>query len=183
MKSSKILTRLILLPLGVFATLISCTNESLTPSPDARQQDKNATAMASRRVGIVHHVSAGGPDIDTPNYGPGADANYSLVANMMADGSVKGQYSDRFSQEHGGGGFHATIDCMTIVDNVAWLSGVITSGNSDGTDLTGRRVLTKVVDNGKKDDQISFSYYTNTPCSAKPSSMALFPTRGQVMVW
>lgn len=177
MRKSNLLTRLVLLPLGVFAALISCTNESPVPDSEATFQGKRATELSSSRRGIIHHVSAGGADT-----GPGRNANYSLVANMMADGSVKGQFSDRFG--HGNTGFHATIDCMTIVGTEAWLSGVITQGiDGNGNDYTGQTVLTKVVDNGQTGDLISFSYINSSiPCSAKPN-LATFSSNGQVKVW
>ena len=47
---------------------------------------------------VVHHVTAGGPDACV-FFGfehPGCDGNFSLVAHEYADGSVSGQYTDRF---------------------------------------------------------------------------------------
>jgi hypothetical protein len=177
MKKSNLLTLWVLVPLGVFAALIGCTNESPVPDSGTTFHGKRATDLSSSRKGIIHHVSAGGADT-----GPGINANYSLVANMMADGSVKGQFTDRFG--HGNTGFHATIDCMAIVGNEAWLSGVITQGvDGNGNDYTGKTVLTKVVDNGQKGDLISFSYIDySIPCSVKPN-LTTFPANGQVKVW
>jgi hypothetical protein len=61
---------------------------------------------------IVHRVHAGGPDACEELFGlpPGCDANFSLVAIQYADGSVKGQWTDRWPQ---GDGFHAVIDCAS----------------------------------------------------------------------
>jgi hypothetical protein len=119
---------------------------------------------ASATSPIVHRVSVGSPDacaaFGFPH--PGCDANFSLTAKQYADGSSSGQYTDRASQANGGGGFHAVIDCVSVVGNDAWVSGVITEGTSaTGTDLTGLPVATRVRDNGTsaKDvpDQISVS--------------------------
>ena len=67
-----------------------------------------ATA-ASAGGPVAHRVSAGGPDaciaFGFPH--PGCDGNFSLVGTVYADGSMSGQYTDRFAR---GNGFHAVID-------------------------------------------------------------------------
>jgi hypothetical protein len=82
-----------------------------------------------------------------------------------ADGSVSGQYTDRFAN---GDGFHAVIDCLVVDGNRVWVSGVITSGRftdpdtGEVFDLAGLDVFTSVQDNGTSAndpvDQISFSF-------------------------
>ena len=56
--------------------------------------------IASATGPVVHRVGAGGPDacvaIGAGDH-PGCDGNYSLVATEYADGSVSGQYIDRFA--------------------------------------------------------------------------------------
>ena len=80
-----------------------------------------------------------------------------------------------------------------VVDNQAWIGGVITNGSATGEYVTGRRVLTTVVDNGKSandpPDEISFSYdydAINSPvrCTDKEElPLQLLPmTDGQVTV-
>ena len=136
---------------------------------------------------VVHHVNAGGPDacIAFGFEHPGCDANFSLVANQYADGSVSGQYSDRFAN---GNGFHAEIDCLVVSGNDAWISGVITHGSIDGIDLTGLEVLTRVRDNGTSQndppDQISFSFIdTDLPdCTEQPDLPLLDAPQGQVRI-
>ena len=132
---------------------------------------------------IVNRVSASGSDIDA--IAPGGDANFSLTALVRADGSVSGQWADEFG--HGNGGFHAVIDCVNIVGNQAWVSGIVTSGTAGGTDLTGLPVGTRVADNGTSandpPDQISFSFLGDpTPCTAAPPYPLLTKTKGQVTV-
>ena len=157
------------------------------------------TAASAVQGPIVHRVSVGGPD----SFGPGGDANFSLSAREYADGSVSGQYTDRFAQAIGGGGFHAVIDCLSISDdgNEAWVGGVITKGTfpdfpepGDVFDLTGVRVVTRVRDNGTsaKDppDQISLSVFfidgDPTPCTDQPTESPFFDLfdvpQGQVKV-
>ena len=115
---------------------------------------------------VTQHVSAGGPDacIAFGFTHPGCDGNFSLTAHVYADGSMSGQYTDRFAQ---GDGFHAVIDCVSVVGNEAWVSGVITSGTftdpntGEVFDLAGLPVSTRLRDNGTSAndpaDQISFS--------------------------
>lgn len=136
---------------------------------------------------VVHHVTAGGPDacIALGFEHPGCDANFSLVANQYADGDVSGQYTDRFAN---GDGFHAVVDCLLVIGNDAWISGVITQGRFDGIDLAGLEVLTRVRDNGTSQndpaDQISFSFIdTELPdCTEQPDLPLQDAPQGQVTV-
>lgn len=147
---------------------------------------------ALARGPVVHHVNAGGPDacIFFGFAHPGCDANFSLVANAYADGSVKGQYTDRFAQ---GDGFHAVVNCVSVVGNDAWVSGVITSGTftdpdtGEVFDLAGLPVATRVRDNGTSAndpaDQISFSFLGDpTPCTAHSPYQLFDAPEGQVRV-
>lgn len=81
---------------------------------------------------VVHHVTIGGPDVCT-GFGaqPGCDANFSLVASQYADGSVSGQWVDRFSQNFGGGGITVRVTCVAVEGSVAWVGGVITRPESN----------------------------------------------------
>jgi hypothetical protein len=150
------------------------------------------TAASAVEGPIVHHVSAGGPDaceafFDTH---PGCDGNFSLVGNVYADGSMSGQYTDRFAN---GDGFHAVIDCVSVVGDDAWVSGVITNGvftdpdTGETFDLTGLPVATRVRDNGTSAndpaDQIHISRIGDArPCTEhRPYSLFDAP-EGQVVV-
>lgn len=111
---------------------------------------------------VVHHVSLGGADIcEALGLPTGCDANFSLVANMKANGSVTGQWQDTFVG--GGEGIHVAIDCMKIIGNGAIVGGVITHGTAGGVDVSGQYAITAVVDNGisanDPPDQLSFSYF------------------------
>jgi hypothetical protein len=141
---------------------------------------------------VVHHVSAGGPDacIFFGFTHPGCDGNFSLVANAYADGSVSGQYTDRFAR---GDGFHAVVNCVSVVDSEAWVSGVITKGSftdpvtGEVFDLAGLPVATRVRDNGTSAndpaDQISFSFLGDpTPCTAHSPYQLFDAPEGQVQV-
>jgi len=150
------------------------------------------TASAGGRV--AHRVSAGGPDacIAFGFEHPGCDANFSLVGIVYADGSMSGQYTDRFAN---GNGFHAVIDCVSVVGNEAWVSGVITQGiftdpdTGDVFDLTGLPVATRVRDNGTSAndpaDQISFSVIGEgfaVPCTDHPDYPLFDTPQGQVVI-
>ena len=143
-------------------------------------------AAASAQSPIVNRVSVGGPDacafFGFPH--PGCDANFSLSAKRYADGTASGQYTDRFAK---GDGFHAVIDCLVVVGNTAWISGVITHGTAGGTDLAGLPVATRVQDNGTsaKDpsDKISFSVIGDPrPCTAMLPYVLFDAPDGQVKV-
>ena len=109
--------------------------------------------------GVVHSVHVGGPDICSGTGGkPGCDMNFSLTANEFSDGDVNGRWTDIVNLGPGTAPFNLVIaiDCLHVVDNQAWMSGVIV-----GPDFTGARAATSVVDIGvsAKDapDQSSFT--------------------------
>jgi hypothetical protein len=137
--------------------------------------------------GVIHHVSAGSPDI-CAGFGarPGCDANFSLVATQYADGSVTGVFVDVFGK--GFGGTRAVIDCLSVVGNEAWVSGVIISGHADGFDLTGLPISTRVVDNGTSTndppDQAGFSRRGDQAylCTDQPDDDLFDLLQGQVSV-
>ena len=134
-------------------------------------------ALAGRPI---HSVHVGNPDACEAwgeafgiDLATGCEANYSFTAIEYADGSVSGQYKDQSG--HGNGGIHATIDCLVVEGNQAWVSGIITreSISGDGS-YVGWPVSARVVDNGNSandpPDQITFSnigdpYYRH--CSLK----------------
>ncbi len=132
---------------------------------------------------MVHHVSVGGADIcEALGLPTGCDANFSLVANEMANGSVSGQWQDTFRINGQGVPVHVTIDCINVVGKEAWVSGVITGGP-----FTGVLAITRVADNGKSAndplDQISFiSQDIFGGCQAEPDLPLIDLTHGQVTV-
>ena len=143
--------------------------------------------MLSPGTGVRHRVSVGGHDADFIK----GDKNFSLIAIQSADGSVKGRYTDMFGAGTTTGGYHVDVDCLVVDGNKAWIGGIITKGSINGVDYTGRRALTRVVDNGKSandpPDQISFSCdydAINSPlrCTRKEDLQLLLMTDGQVTV-
>ena len=139
-------------------------------------------AVAARADGVVHKVSVGGHDQDPTNH---TDANFSLSAVEHGNGSVTGQWTDQFGQ--GQGGIHVQINCLFVQGNEAWVSGIISSGNVGGVDVSGLPVITRVQDNGKSandpPDAISFSFIGNAASCTTAPNLALVPmTGGQVTV-
>ena len=133
-------------------------------------------AAASAKGPVILHVSAGGRD---------PFASFSLTAKKFADGSMSGQYTDQFPQI--GGGFHAVLNCVSVVGNDAWVSSVITSGTADGQDLTGLPVVTRVRDNGtsSKDsaDLLGFSFIGDpTLCTDHVDYPMFGAPHGQVVI-
>lgn len=168
------------------AVALGCSETAVAPT--AQSGGPMMRASAGRQV--VHRVTVGGPDICTGTDGkPGCDANFSLVAIQYADGSVKGEWSDRFSQINGGGGIHVVVNCLSVVGNEAWVSGVGPAHEF------GNLWVTRVRDNGKsaKDpaDQLSFSDRVGRPsqtlgpiqvCTAQQDNQLFDAPQGQAVV-
>ena len=148
------------------------------------------TTMVSADSPIAHRVSVGGPDacVALGATHPGCDGNFSLVAIERANGTMSGQYTDRFAN---GDGFHAVVDCVSVsVDGTeAWISGRITHGTWNGDDLTGMPVSTRVKDNGTSanstPDQIGYSIIGEgfaSSCEDQADVDLFYTPQGQVKV-
>lgn len=180
MRTSFVTTLTVVLAFG-------CADQPTSPTALSEAAPAPALNMGN---GVVNHASLGGNDVcgalGLPN---GCDANFSLVANLKADGSVSGQWQDVFPG--GGEGIHVAVDCLNVVGNGAVISGVITNGQSGGVDVSGQQAITAIVDNGTSAndpaDQLSFSFIGVTPpgfcTSLTPAAFPLFNlTHGQVKV-
>ena len=144
--------------------------------------------------GVILSVHVGGPD--TCGNNPGCDKNFSLSAIQFADGSVKGQFTDRLGRG-GREGFHATLDCLVVIDSpfpfeggkMAWVSGTITKGIFQEQDLAGLPVWAAAIDWGTSandvPDLITISFIGDpAPCYTfpNPAGNGGFLDRGQVTI-
>jgi hypothetical protein len=163
------------------ALVASCSDQPASPAVDSPQFDAQGP--------LAHHASLGGADVcEAFGLPTGCDANFSLVANESADGSVSGQWQDSFG--HGNGGVHVAVDCITVVGNAAVVGGVVTKFDPDPTQV-GERAITAVVDNGTSAndpaDQLSFSFFPVGDLVCADVPLGAFPlndlTNGQVRVW
>jgi hypothetical protein len=155
---------------------------SAPTTPPSSMSVRDGSLPVNQGNGVVHRATVGGHDAD---FSGNTDANFSLVAIEHGDGRITGQWTDQFGQ--GEGGIHVAVNCLFVVGNNAWVSGIITSGSFGGVDFTGLPAITRVADLGtsKNDppDAISFSFIgVAVPCTAAPP-LPLFPmTAGQVKV-
>ena len=158
----KIKKVVMLLTLSLFCVYGCSNDEILSPESDSSAVFESSIASSAKKGKVIHHVNLGSNDIceaiGLPN---GCDGNFSLVANMHADGSVKGQWQDTFNG--GGEGIHVAIDCMQYGElgdgKYAIVSGTITKGQAGGVDVSGQRALTIVLDNFDGVDYMSYSYF------------------------
>ena len=144
-----------------------------------------STLTQANNMQVMHRVHVGGPDAcDSFGLPQGCDANFSITAMAFANGKIVGKYTDRFA---GGDGFQATIDCLSVNGNDAWVSGTITKGHFGDFDFAGLPVITRVRDNGVSQqdtaDQIGFSFIGDpTSCDMQPDMPLNDVTQGQVVV-
>ena len=175
--------------------LIGCSTDEIQTN-DQLSTDNSKIELKSmgQSNGIIHHVSAGGNDA-CESWGdePGCDRNYSLTANMKADGTVKGQFIDGWGGDNPHAGIHADITCMFVDGNMAKIGGIVTKGQfANGYDLTGTHFFAVLKDNGTSNsdapDEISYTFiYLNDVCEYadyflyEEAQFAI--TKGQVKIW
>ena len=105
---------------------------------------------------------------------------------------MSGQYTDRFAN---GDGFHAVVNCVSVVGNEAWISGMITHGKWTDSEtgevwnLAGEPVSTRVKDMGTSatsdPDQIGYSWIGDDwadSCTVHADHELLDVPQGQVKV-
>ena len=140
-----------------------------------------ALSPAASASSVIHRVSVGSADIAPP---PGTDANFSLSAVEFDDGTVRGQWQDTF---FGRGtpavAVHVKVDCLVVVGNEAWVSGVVTRPGF----LAGLPAITRIRDNGTSandpPDQVSFTFIDiGVTCTDQPDLPLFDLINGQVTV-
>ncbi len=172
----------VLLLLVMFVT--GCSEKAAPTAALIDSSIENPTGALSKTV--VARVSMGGADIcEGLGLPPGCDANQSLIAIKSADGSVRGEWHDQFSN---GFGVHVDVTCLTIVGKDAWVSGTIKATRIPG--FVGLHAIIRVRDNGVSAndpaDQASFTNLTTNAndCLQTPVTPAfvLFNITGQVSI-
>jgi hypothetical protein len=158
-------------------------------STDGPTAQSAGPVTAAAVGGPVHQVTIGGPDVCS-GFGakPGCDANFSLLAMERADGSVTGQWIDRFSQNFGGGGLFVEVDCLAVEGNTAWIGGVVTKPDW----AVGLRAITRARDLGTSyalelDDRFTTQYDPeffgiSADCRDEPFFPLLNVPQGQVTI-
>jgi hypothetical protein len=145
--------RPVTIPIMVVALLLSACDGPDT-SPTAVKS--SALRISNDEGGFLHRVTVGSHDW----LGAGVDANYSIAAIEAADGTTKGQWIDWSG--HGNGGVHIDVDCLDVVGNTAWISGIAKGDKA----FEGVSFITEVQDNGTSandpPDQIAQSTYSTT---------------------
>jgi hypothetical protein len=140
-----------------------------------------ALSPAASADRVIHKVSVGSADISPP---PGTDANFSLSAIEFDDGTVRGQWQDTFfGRGNPALALHVDIDCLVVVGDEAWVSGVITRPAF----LAGLPAVTRVRDNGTSandpPDQVSFTFIDiGVTCTDQPDLPLFDLINGQVTV-
>ena len=135
-------------------------------------------------------VTVGSADVDWPpgeGSPPNNDKNLSLIARLGCDGAVTGKLTDAWVSPNNVV-LHATLDCLVIEGNDAWMSGFITKATpSTIGDFAGTPVSIRVRDNGTTandpPDQASFVFLFEDAidCSEK-TDYELFDLHGQVQI-
>jgi hypothetical protein len=80
-----------------------------------------AAAGPAAAAGVLHSVHVGSPDLCT--FGgaqPGCDGNWSVTALKFDDGTVRGEFIDRWTE---GVGVKGKVNCLIVDGNRAWMSG------------------------------------------------------------
>jgi hypothetical protein len=135
-------------------------------------------------------VTVGSADIDFPpgeGSPPNNDKNLSLIARLGCDGTVTGKLTDAWVSANNTA-VHATVDCLVIEGNDAWMSGFVTKATPTTIgDFAGTPFSIRVRDNGTTandpPDQVGFLelFGDAIDCMEKPDH-ELFDLHGQVQI-
>lgn len=176
--------------------LFGCSTDEILQNEELQISDSEIEVLSKNNTkGIIHHISLGGNDIcEALGDNPGCDKNYSLVANMHADGTVKGQLIDMWPDKIGG--IHVDINCMFVEGNMASVSGIVKRGRQGDFDLTGWNMIAFMIDNGTSNnetpDQVSFAFFNSSfdYCDIlegipfdSPNIIYVDILKGQVKIW
>ncbi|HEY2956260.1 MAG TPA: hypothetical protein VGK89_13565 [Candidatus Eisenbacteria bacterium] len=128
----------------------------------------------------VHRVSGGG----TVEYA-GTLNTHAFTAQIDADGNVKGQAE--FQLRYVNATIHAEVNCLTVVDNDAWIGGTITRSSNPAVVGPGLGILFQVHDGGEGDapqpDMTSPLVWGAVPsCNTTPPLGLIEWTNGNVQV-
>lgn len=109
--------------------------------------------------GILHSVHVGSPDLCTfLGARPGCDGSWSVTALQFEDGTVTGEFADRWAM---GSGIKGRVDCLVVDGNRAWISG--TAEYFENGKVVQGVFVVSAADNGvaavsgEPPDQISFT--------------------------
>lgn len=165
--------RLSIFAISLFILAIGCKKSDLqVPAPET-QNDLAVAGAAGGKSG----PSANGQGTLTVG---DQTRHFSFHANTASDGTVTG--SGVLSYTAGGTQTRFDIDCMTVVGNVATMSGVVMEGDAIPI---GFPVWFRVIDNGEgsnatEDRMTLMTYYTNgapIPCTT-PFANTLYNIEG-----
>lgn len=111
---------------AVLAIAVAGCQDATAPSP-LLSAGPSVNAMDGHGQ-VIQHASVGSNDLCLAlGLKPGCDANFSLVANKYADGTVQGQWEDEFGKDENGnqlGGVHVSVNCLVaeayVVGTHSW---------------------------------------------------------------
>jgi hypothetical protein len=155
---------------------VSLTGPDASPSHDVTELAAALGGRASGRAEILRILPV-------PPFPPGGESRerYSfidisvdptLLTPFAAKGEFQGDNSVEFNGVPGGGtSLHADIDCLRIVDNVAFISGPVKryTINGEPQPVAGLQVFVQVQDNGETDSSM--------PDLASPMLVGALPPR------
>jgi len=153
-----------LVPAAFLSLLIlACQDDLVEPSltPDGPELATVTAADPGGMKGVVEMITGSGHYVTGDNaLDPGLFRAFTMHAQKMADGTVTGSFN-RIAHEKGMAPEKATgtITCFTVVDNVAWIGGIL-----DGPEHF--EIAWQVMDNGEggaaDPDRIGLQFDTGT---------------------
>jgi hypothetical protein len=145
------LRKLLLLTVSIAAVGCTADRRSIT-SPDGSQLSTAGDPSANRRDGVDKgwKESVSGSAYFHPVDQAISDALYSVRAKRQNDGTIKGEL-DLWWSFNGGERIHGSIECFTIVGNVARLAARVDESN-DSNIRPGSFLVWTIVDNTAGDD-------------------------------
>ena len=195
--------RVRVLYLAAIVALFAACSETANPAQpsgngfsDSAFVQSAAEAAQSSMVGesgphgrTIHTLT--GSAVHNPDFGPLGHATYreTVAARTYEDGTADGTSvidGDFSGYGLGLARFTTTIDCLSVVGNVAWYTGTVTETNNTALAPVGAAAIGQFVDNGQLDHVHSGPLLAfaapGTTCRARPSLPLFLTSNGTYTV-
>jgi hypothetical protein len=130
--------------------LAACSGDKTTAPISPPDEGALLSSGSEPVLSVTGHVGSSG---DAPDPSPFAVQHVSFVAQMNADGNVSGHVHSLVTFPTSGqhNSWTEDVDCLVVVENVAWMGTVVVHSTPGTLVPVGQRYVYRIIDNDKDD--------------------------------